>query len=153
MAVERHGAVGLGDGGGSQRRLVKGAEERVEGFAKGSFDLGANAIEGLGRHVVLQAGELLDVFARQQVDAGREDLAEFDEGRAQLVQEAPEALWGAALRDFGVFLNRLLAAEDLRKRLAVELVAKAVPQGEARDLADALHLLNGLEHRLRGEAA
>ncbi len=47
-------------------------------------------------HVVLEAAELRDDVRREHVGAHREQLAELDEGRAELVEELAEVL--AALR-------------------------------------------------------
>ena len=50
--------------------------------------------------LVLQAGERFEIGARHQIDAGREQLAELDEGRPQLFEILREFV------GFGRFLGR-----------------------------------------------
>ena len=81
---------------------------------------GGDALAGLGRHPVLQRGQLLAHVGRQEVDAGRGDLAELDVDAAGLL-EHPAQPQG-------------LAVEGDRRGPDRE-AAEALPPGEADQLA------------------
>ena len=79
--------------------LLDRAPERV------AHDRGRR-LAGERRHPILEAGELVgDVFG-QQVAAGREDLAELDEDRAEILQRAAQPHRARRLRPATQFQGR-----------------------------------------------
>jgi hypothetical protein len=63
-----------------------------------------------GRHLVDELRELLDVHVRQEIRARREQLAELDVRRAELLQRAPELDRALACR--GTFADDADLRED-----------------------------------------
>jgi hypothetical protein len=80
-------AVHLRHRRGRHRLRVEAREDRVERTAEARLDHAARVLEGKRRHLVAQGCELLDQLARQQVAAGRGDLADLDEGRAEAMAQ------------------------------------------------------------------
>ena len=70
------------------------------------LDQGADGRGGDRRGGVLQLGQLAQVVGRHDVGPGREQLAQLDEGRAQLLERQPQVLGG------GVRLRAPLVPED-----------------------------------------
>ena len=89
--VQKGGAMDLGDGGGGQGRHVKTAEDLFGRPAQRRLDVRAQNIEVQGGPAALQPFEFLDPVGRQQVRAGRQNLAQLDEGRTQRLQRQPRA--------------------------------------------------------------
>ena len=77
----------LADRGGGHRRRVELDEEALDRLAELFLDHALDVLVRERAHVVLQAAELGDDVRRQDVRTHREQLAELDEGRAQLVEE------------------------------------------------------------------
>ena len=94
-------------------------------------------LEGLGLRRVLQAAQLLEDVRRHHVGTGRQELAELDERRPQLVEHLPHPATPAAARPRG--LPVLLAAP--------EGVAEPVASRHVGDLADARKVLPPLSSR------
>ena len=97
--------------------------------------------------VVLEAAQLGDDVGREHVGPRREQLAELDEGRAELVEHLAQVL--AALRRLAVdLLPRPAAREEIGQPVGVEPVAEAVPDGDLGDLRQAAEVARGrLSHR------
>jgi hypothetical protein len=92
VAVREHGAVHLADRRGGDRLAVELEEEALDREAEVVLDDALDLLVREGAYVVLQAAELGDDVRRQDVRAHREQLAELDEGRAELVEELAEVL-------------------------------------------------------------
>ena len=92
MAVREHGSVHLADRRGGQRLAVELEEEALDREAEVFEDDALDLLVRERAHVVLEAAELGDDVRRQDVRAHREQLAELDEGRAELVEELAEVL-------------------------------------------------------------
>ena len=88
-------AVDLCDRRTGERLLVEPGEDLEPDLL---VDDPARLLEREGRHVVDQPLELLDVDVRKQVGPRREQLAELDEGRAELLEPLPERLRALAGR-------------------------------------------------------
>jgi hypothetical protein len=89
-AIRQNRRVDLPDRRRSERLCRERSEERVDGSAELELDLFPDLLEGRGRHLILKLGQLRDVIGRQDIGPRREKLAEFDEGRAELLQGEPE---------------------------------------------------------------
>ncbi|KAG1441160.1 hypothetical protein G6F57_018785 [Rhizopus arrhizus] len=83
--------MGLRQRGGGHRGFIKESEYLRGRRAKVGLELLADVRVRQRRHCVLQFGELGDPFRRQQVDTGRQHLAELDEGRAKILHRAAHA--------------------------------------------------------------
>ena len=108
-------------------------EETLDRLAELLLDDAFDVLVREWAHVVLEASELRDDVRRQDVWPHREQLAELDEGRAQLVEELAEALAalrGCSLEDLPVSAPR----EEVGQLVALEEVAEAVPDGDLGDL-------------------
>ena len=91
-AVGGDGEMHLGDRGSGNRRVVEAGEQRVERLAELGLDDSPGFGAGEGRQVVLQLRQVgSDPFA-QEIGAGRQGLAELDEGRAHLLQRRRQPL-------------------------------------------------------------
>ena len=85
-AVLELGAVDLRDGGGSQGFGVEAGEHGLGLAAEVFAQLGAQAVERYSRGVALQLFKFGDVVGAEQVGATGQNLAQFDEGRAEFFQ-------------------------------------------------------------------
>jgi hypothetical protein len=109
VPVREDGAVDLADRRGGERRPVELDEEALDRLPELFLDHTLDVFVGEGTHVVLQAAELGDDVRREDVGAHREQLAELDEGRAQLVEELAEVLAsfrGGSFEDLAVLAAR-----------------------------------------------
>ena len=79
----------LADRGGRHRHRVELAEQPLDRLAEALLDHLLSLLVGERRDVVLEAAELGDDVRRQDVRTHREELAELDEGRAELVEHLP----------------------------------------------------------------
>lgn len=89
--VEQSGRVDLPDRGRGERRRV---EAREDFFDRSSELLDDDVPNDLGRdrrRLVLKMRELAEVLGGQKIGAGRENLAELNERRAQLAEGHPQA--------------------------------------------------------------
>ena len=97
VAVREHGAVHLADRGGRHRRLLELEEEPLDRLVELLLDRLLRQLERERADVVLEAAQLGDDVRRQDVRPHREQLAELDERRPELVEhlaQAPAALGG-----------------------------------------------------------
>ena len=133
--VGQRRAVDLPDRRGRDRRLLEVEVELLERELELFLDDSAGLLERERRHRVLERLQLEDDVRRDDVGARREELAELDEGRAELVEHLAQPL--AARRALRVDLH--LAAEpraDGCRPAGLEEVAEPVP---LRDLGDLRH--------------
>ena len=82
----------LGDGGGGPGGGFEVLEQLFDRRLQLLFDDGDRPAMIEGRDLVLEPAQLLDQSGGQQIVAGADDLAELDEGRAQLLQGHAQAL-------------------------------------------------------------
>ena len=82
----------LADRGGGDRLAVELQEEPLDRLAQLLPDDALDLLVREGAHVVLEPAQLGDDVRRQDVGPHREQLAELDEGRAELVEELAEVL-------------------------------------------------------------
>ena len=124
----------LADRGGRERLAVELEEESLDREAEVFEDDALDLLVRERAHVVLEAAELADDVRRQDVGPHREQLAELDEGRAELVEELAKVL--AAFRRGALEeLGPVPAARDqVGQLVALEEVAEAVPDGDLGDL-------------------
>ncbi len=73
------------------RRERLGIDAREDVRTEIGLDHGVDLGERHRRHLVDEAAELLDVHVGQEVRPRGEELAQLDEGRAELLQRAPES--------------------------------------------------------------
>ena len=87
--VREDGAMDLADRGCGHRHRVELAEQPLDRLAETLLDHLRRLLVRERRYVVLEAAELGDDVRRQDVRPHREELAELDEGRAELVEHLP----------------------------------------------------------------
>ena len=78
----------LRERGGAHRLGGEGGEDGVQRSPEIRLDLPHDVGEALGRHLVLEAGELAGDLGRQDVDPRREELAELDQHAPHLAGES-----------------------------------------------------------------
>lgn len=84
-SVRKPGAMDLGQRRRSQRIGFHSRRGRIRRFAQVLRELRPAFGEQDGRRSILQPAEFANPLRREQIDAGRKDLAELDEGRSQLL--------------------------------------------------------------------
>jgi hypothetical protein len=134
-AVREGGAVHLADRGGGDRRRVEVGEELLDAQLEVLADDALDVLVRDRPDVVLELLQLGHDVGRDDVGAGREELAELDEGRAELVEhlaQVPAALGGAGR---GGAEPRAARAAG-RSGGGLEEVAEAVPDRDLGDLGD-----------------
>ena len=141
-AVRERRPVHLADRGGGHRLLLEVEEEALERQPEVGFDHLPGLLVGERPDVVLEPAELRDDVRRQDVRPHREQLAELDESRAELVQHRPQVR--AALRRVAVQLGAAEAA-------ILEEEAEPVPGSHLRDLGQPseVPLRRLLRHKLK----
>ena len=139
-AVRKRGAVDLADRRRGYRGRVEVGEELLDAQLELLADDTLDVVVGDRTDVVLELLQLEHDVGRDDVGAGREQLAELDEGRAELVEhltQVPAALGGA-----GHFRVQLRAAgEEVGQAMGLEEVAEAVPDRDLGDLGDPAKVL------------
>ena len=135
VAVREHRAVDLADRGRGDRLAVEFEEEALDRLAELLADDALDLLVRERAHVVLKPAQLGDDVRRQHVGPHREELAELDEGRTELVEELAQVL--AALRRRALDEPRAVPAarEEVGQLVALEEVAEAVPDGDLGDLS------------------
>ncbi len=123
--VRKHRPVYLPDRGRRERLAVELEEEALDRLAQVLADHPLDVGEGEGADVVLERAQLGDDVRRDDVGSGREQLAELDEGRAELVEQL------AQVTPAGGRGARVGAAAPL-----IDEEAEAVAHGDLRDLAE-----------------
>ncbi len=145
-AVVQGGPVGLGERRGRHRGFVQPGEDLMRRRAKVVFQLLADLRIRQGRYRVLQLGELGDPVRREQVDAGGQDLAEFDEGRAEVFHRPAHADRGGHAQDLlGVVPVQQPAGafEHVSQADPAHQVAEAVADQDRGDFLQAPQVTDG----------
>ena len=127
-------AAAIGFSSKSDERLL---ERQAELF----LDHDTNLCEGEWAHVVLEAAQLGDDVRRDDVGPRREQLAELDEGRPELVEhlaQMPTAL--RADRGIGARLDPRRPGKEVGQLVPLEEIAEAVPDGDLRNLRETADL-------------
>ena len=91
-AVGERGRVDLPDGGRRQRLGVEVGEEGVERLPQLGLDDGADGLEGHGRRVVLETGQLRRDFGRDEVGPRAQHLPQLDGRDAEVFEGEAEVL-------------------------------------------------------------
>ena len=154
LARVRARAVHLRDRRARERRLVERGEELLDGAAEAALDLarGPRAI-GSGGQSSCSASSSSTQCDGQDVGAGREELAELDEGRPELDEELAEARGGLAVAVGGsgaAVDGGRVAPEHVAEARALEVRAEAVPRDDRRDLAEPVQILEGRAASIAG---
>ncbi len=138
-AVGELGRMDLRDRGRGQRFALEAGIELRHRLAQRALDLGLRQRAVEGCDAVLQQGELGGDVGRQQVAAGREDLAELDEDRPQFLQRQPQALAARHRGDRGRRARDQPAQRPQRPEQAGGLYkfVEAIAQQHARDRVQA----------------
>jgi hypothetical protein len=89
--------VHLGQGRGSQWRVVEVGDQPLDRLAELAGERPADEIDRDGRHLVLQAGQFPRDGRGQQVRPGGKRLGEFDEDPARVLQGVPHRPAGSLL--------------------------------------------------------
>src|SRR5262245_1746933 len=122
---------------------------------KGLFNLWQEIVERHRRHVAVQPGQFSGPCLRQQILSCREHLAEFYEGRSELLECEPRALLHFKMRCFGGFPPVQCMSCVLEQRSnasATHEVSQPMPHEDHADLTQARQLTGRAEqpgdHRL-----
>ena len=108
-------------------------EQALERLAQVFADDALDVLVGERAHVVLEAAQLGDDVGRQHVRPHRQELAELDERRPELVEHFPQVL--AALGRRALDERRTATArQEVGQAVPFEEVAEAVPDGDLCDL-------------------
>ncbi|MCY1528890.1 hypothetical protein D9M68_640120 [compost metagenome] len=91
LAAAQLRGVYLGDRGGGQRLAVEAREQAGDLGAELFLDQRHRVLGIERRHLVLEEGQLVGDVRRQQVAAGRQQLAELDEDRPEVLQRQAQA--------------------------------------------------------------
>ena len=134
LAVREHGPVHLPDRGGGERLLVELDERLLHGQPELGLDRGTRLLERERRHVVLQAAQLDHDVRRHDVRPRREQLAELDERRAELVEHLPEPPPAVGDR---VAVRAVVPGQEIAEPVPAQEVAEAMSRGDLRDLRQA----------------
>ena len=85
--------MNLGDTGCSKRFCGKFCKKFFCRVTQLPLDLGVNLFKGNRRNFVLKFTEFKNVRFVQYIGAGREELAELDKGRSELLHHQAQTLW------------------------------------------------------------
>ena len=145
-AVQGSG-VDLRDGSGGERGFVEVGEVVFQRLAQGGFDDAARFITGEGWDPVLQFAQFFEQVGTEQVGAGGEGLAEFDEDGAEVLQGETQAFAEGGVFGGIAVISRMQAggktqpAEDTFVR---QVFVQAVADEDAGDVVAAA---GGCEHQ------
>ena len=142
----------LSDRGGGHRAPVELEEEALDREPEVLLDHALDLFERERADVVLEPAELRDDVRRQDVRPHGEELAELDEGRAELVEELAQMLAALGRRALEELRAVAPAGDQVGQPVALEEVAEAVPDGDLGDLrqsAEVARLRRGLSHDLK----
>ena len=129
-------AVDLTERGRCERLLVEGGEEVLDPRAELGLDDLLDLLEGEGLDGVLEPGQCLGVRRREEVEAGREQLAHLDVRRTHALEVGGEGLRG--LLRAGVD-GIVVADGELVELGAREQVGPSVAQEETDEVGVAAH--------------
>ncbi len=151
VAVRQDRTVHLADRRGRDRRLAELQERLLEREAQLVLDDLAHLGEGERRHVVLEPAQLGDDVRRDDVGPGREQLAELDERRTELVEHLPQVAPAlGAHRGVRARLDPSPPGQQVGQLVPLEEVAEAVPDCHLRDLREAADLARARSRRHPG---
>ncbi len=138
--VRKRRTVHLADRRRCDRLPLEVEEEPVESVTEILLDHALGLLERERAHVVLKAAQLGDDVGRHDVRSRREQLAELDESRPELVEQLAQMLAArgadARLRRRKPRLRRA-AREEVRELVRLEEVAEAVADHHLCDLRQA----------------
>ena len=150
VAVRQHRAVDLPDRRRGNRRLAELEERLLDRQAELVLDHLAHLRERKRRHVVLEAAELGDDVRRHDVGPRREQLAELDERRAELVEHLAQVPARApSRRPARVRLDARRPRQQVGQLVPLEEVAEPVPDRDLRDLGEPADLARARSSRHR----
>ena len=113
LAAPQPAPVGLGDRGGGDRLGVEGGEHLLDGPAQPGLEQLPDRLRRGRGDLVLEPAQLGHHPGREQVGAGRQDLAELDEHAAALLEGLAQAPGGRGGRGRERLLaGRLAQAEE-----------------------------------------
>ena len=124
IAVGERRSMGLGHRGGRERLGIDGLEEIVEATRVGRAEQSLDVLEGDSGTVRLELGELVRPLVGDDVPSGRQDLAELDERRSQVLHHPPEAGGDGKFEDLRLGLEVLVSAQDLADHISESDVPK-----------------------------
>jgi hypothetical protein len=134
--------VHLADRRRGDRTLLELQEELVERQLELALDRPLDVLERERTDVVLEGAQLGDDVRRDDVRPGREQLAELDERRSELVEHLPKA--DAARRRLALHeLDPAAARQQVGEPVRLEEVAEAVADGDLRDLRESAEVAGG----------
>ena len=141
VPVRERRPVHLADRGGRDRGRIEVGEELLDRETEVLADHALDVLVRERPHVVLERLELDQDVRRDDVGPRREQLAELDEGRPELVEQLAQVL--AALR--GRSLRRELRPprQQVGQAVGLEEVAEPVPDGHLRNLGEAPEVPRG----------
>jgi len=143
FAILHSRTMHLADRGGGVRFLFEMREEFFRFFAGFGFDDFGHFAVGKDGDLVLQFGKLGDIFKGDEVGTGGEDLAEFDEGGAEFLEDFADAFGGGEVLDlFELFIGDHFEAdfEILFDFEAVDEIAEAVFKDDIENLFIAIEM-------------
>ena len=151
VAVRQHRPVHLADRRSGHRHFLELEERLLDRQTELGLDRPLDVGVRYGPHVVLELLELDEDVRGHDVGARREQLAELDERRPELVEHLAQV--ASALRALAVPHRRelLVPGQEVGQPVALEEVAEPVPDRDLRDLAQAAEialLLRARRHRL-----
>ena len=141
IAVRQHRAVHLADRRRRDRRLAELEERLLERQSQLLLDHLAHLRERERRHVVLEAAELGDDVRGDDIRPRREQLAELDERRTELVEhlaQVPSTLGAGS--GLGARLDPRGPRQHVGELVPLEEVAEAVPDRDLGDLGETADL-------------
>ena len=147
LPVRKRRAIDLADRRRRDGLRVELEEQPLERVAELLLDHALRLLERERAHVVLERAQLGDDVGRHDVRARREQLAELDERRPELVEQLAQVL--AAGRDDaagggrGEARLRRAARQQVGELVRLEEVAEAVPHHHLRDLRQAAQASRG----------
>ncbi len=130
LTRQQSSLVGLADRGSGETLPIEVCEDLAHFAAELGLEHRPDALDRLGRHAVLQLGELLAHLGREDVDARGRDLSELHIDPAGLLENPPETHPLGLNGALGANIGRLQGAKAFAPRQAHELLVPA-PNGDA----------------------
>ena len=141
LAAGQQRFIYLRDGGGGDGCGVEGGEPFLDWGFQLRFDARFGNFPRRGRHHILEFFQFADINQGDEVRAGAQNLAEFDEGRAELLEGQTHVRCGSEM-----WLHRLAAQQATRQREGgqqtqlVHDAAESVPDQDVYNLLIALEV-------------
>jgi len=137
------GPVHLRDRGRRQRHGIEGREHLLGRTAEVLDQLRQQQFVRHGRRAVLQLAELGDPLGLEQVDPGRQHLAQLDEGRPEFLEHASQPLRRRQVDQLMTVAPVQRAAgilERIGQPEALDQVAEAVADQDRGDIVQAAQI-------------